>query len=344
MLLSLLAAAALLALAAPPALAERDPIDHGRPAAPDGTPMCAQWVHDRYVVHTPDGRTWPTWHPPRDPRYGCAFGHEHGSSPRAFHYFRRTGMPAFGPIGDFAGSDEPHAGFKVFVVNRDRKGLAWMMVLHQGSASPRRGTVRFHSLEIWLFRRRGGRLVAHTRHMADFGQAVPNCPDAALPKTGMRLLPSPACTATYEEWDTAFDVGGVFAGRPGFGIDNAITQFDPADPTRIAFNKPSACGPHDPAGWNSRCKGDRRTVLHPRWVVRNRGRSRFRTDSYGRRAAAGLLQAVSRRIRVDQSDECCGAENAFIMEQPSDGGIYRAGRGLRSASFEFPGYCLLEPN
>jgi hypothetical protein len=343
----LLAISALLA-AAPPAFAAPDPIDHTRPPAPDGTPICAQWVHDRYVVLR-DGRTWPTWHPPRDSRYGCAFGHEHGSSPRAFHYFRRTGMPAFGHIGEFAGSDEPHAGFKVFVANRDRKGLAWMIVLHQGSGSPRRGTVRFHSLETWLFRRRGQRLIAHTRHMADFGDAVPNCPGAAGSEaTGSRpkrrLLPTPACRSAYEEWDTAFDVGGVFSAGPGFGIDNAITQFDPADPERLVFNKPRACGPQDPAGWDSYCKGDKRIVLHPRWVVRNRGPSRFRTDAYGRRAAAGLLQAVSRRIRVDQSDECCGAENAFVMEQPSDGGIYRAGRELKSAGFEFPGYCLLGPN
>ena len=26
-----------------------------------------------------------------------------------------------------------------------------------------------------------------------------------------------------------------------------------------------------------------------------------------------------------------------MMERPSDGGIYRAGRGLNSANFEFPG-------
>jgi hypothetical protein len=342
--LRLLLAITVLLVAAPPALAAPDPIDDTRAPAPDGTPMCAKWVHNRYVVHTRDGRTWPTWHPPRDPRYECAFGHEHGSNPRAFHYFRRTGMPAFGPIGAFAGSDEPHAGFKVFLANRDRKGVAWMIVLHQGSGSPRRGTVRFHSLETWLFRRRGVRLIAHTRHMADFGEAVPNCTGAALPERAMRLLPAPSCKSAYEEWDTAFDIGGVFRGRPGFGIDNAITQFDPARPERLVFNKPRVCGPHDPAGWDSQCKGDRRTVLHPRWVVRNRGPSRFRTDAYGRRAAAGLLQAVSRRIRVDQSDECCGAENAFIMERPSDGGIYRAGRGLKSASFEFPGYCLLAPN
>ncbi len=58
-------------------------------------------MHDRYVVRRGD-RTWPTWHPPRDPRYDRAFGHEHGSDPRAFRHFRRSGMPAFGRIGTFA--------------------------------------------------------------------------------------------------------------------------------------------------------------------------------------------------------------------------------------------------
>ena len=73
-------------------------------------------------------------------------------------------------------------------------------------------------------------------------------------------------------------------------------------------------------------------MLHPRWYVHNRGSSRFRTDAYGRRAGAGLLQVVSSRVRVDQRRERHGVENAFIAEQPSDGGIYRAGRGLRPAA------------
>lgn len=339
-MLPLLIVVLLLGSAAPVYAA--DPLDGSRAPAPDGTPLCADWVHERYVVEHA-GRTWPTWHPPRDPRYGCAFGHEHGSNPRAFRHFGRTGVPAFGPIGSFAGSDEPHAGFKVFVANEDRRGLAWMLVLHQGSASPRRGTVRFHSLEAWLFANRGGRLVAHTRSMSDFGQAVANCPGARRAPS-MRLLPSPACESVYEEWVTRLDVGGVLRANPAFGIDNAITQFDPADPNRIVFNKRFACGPRDPAGWNSFCKGDKRAVLHPRWVVRNQGRARFRTDAYGRRAGRGLLQVVARRARIDQSRECCGPENAFVMERPSDGGIYRAGRGRRSASFEFPGYCVLGSN
>ena len=331
-----------LAAAPAQASASADPIDRSQPPAPDGTPLCADWVHERHSVERA-GNSWPTWHPPRDPRYHCAFGHEHGSNPRAFRYFRRAGMPAFGPIGAYAGSEEAHAGFKVFAANEDRKGLAWMVILHQGSGSPRRGTVRFHSLETWLFRNHGRRLVAHTRTMADFGEAIPNCPGARR-TPGMRLLPSPRCQSVYEEWDTSLDVGGVFGADPGFAIDNAITQFDPSDPGKTVFNKGFACGPNDPAGWDSYCKGDKRTVFHPRWTANNRGRSRFRTDALGRRSASGLLQVVSRRLRVDQSDECCGPENAFIMERPSDGGLYRAGRGLNSKNFEFPGYCVLGAN
>ena len=329
-------------LAPAAAQAAPDPIDHTQPKAPDGTPVCAKWVHDRHTVEK-GGRAWATWHPPRDPRYGCAFGHEHGSNPRAFHHFRRTGMPAFGPIGTFAGSDEPHAGFKLFVANEDRNGHAWMVVLHQGSGSPRRGTVRHHSLEAWLFRNRGRRLVAHTRTMADFGEAVSNCRGARRSAT-MRLLPSPHCENVYEEWATVVDVGGVFKARPAFGIDNAITQFDPAEPERLVFNKRRACGPHDPAGWDAYCKGDKRALFHPQWVVRNRGRSRFRTDAYGRRAPTGLLQVVARRLEIDQSDECCGAENRFDMTSPSDGGIYRAARGSGPGNFEFPGYCVIRAN
>jgi hypothetical protein len=325
-------------LVATPARAA-DPIDHTQAPAPDGTPVCAKWVHDRYTVER-GGRFYATWHPPRDPRYHCAFGHEHGSDPRAFRFFRRTGMPAFGLVSDYAGSPEAHAGFKVFVANDDRKGLAWTMVLHQGSGSPKRGTVRFHSLETWLFRARDGRLLARTRQMADFGAAVPNCPGAD-PRGAWRLLPAPGCRSSYEEWNTSLDVGGVFSARPAFGLHDAITQFDPADPERIVFNK--RCGA-DPAGWRSRCKGDRRSVLHPRWSIRNTGASRFRTDAYGRRADGGLLQVVG-RVKVDQRRERRGVENAFLAERPSDGGIYRAGRGLRPrAGFEFPGYCVIRTN
>ena len=108
--------AAVVAPAAPARAIVRDPVDHTQSAAPDGTPVCAAWVHERHTVRV-RGRRWPTWHPPADARYHCAFGHEHGTNPRAFRFFRKAarirparvgrvraeshvGMPAFGRNGD----------------------------------------------------------------------------------------------------------------------------------------------------------------------------------------------------------------------------------------------------
>lgn len=54
---------------------------------------CSQAIHDAYRVVGPDGKWYPTWHPPIDPGTGCSFGHEHGRDPRgsALH-------PLLGPI------------------------------------------------------------------------------------------------------------------------------------------------------------------------------------------------------------------------------------------------------
>lgn len=38
-------------------------------------------IHDSYYVYGPDGKKYPTWHPPVDPATGCKFGHEHGRDP-----------------------------------------------------------------------------------------------------------------------------------------------------------------------------------------------------------------------------------------------------------------------
>jgi hypothetical protein len=47
---------------------------------------CPAALHDRFAVVGPDGRRYPTWHPPTvvDPATGrpCTFGHEHGRDPR----------------------------------------------------------------------------------------------------------------------------------------------------------------------------------------------------------------------------------------------------------------------
>lgn len=47
---------------------------------------CSREFHDQFFVVGPDGKRYPTWHPPVavDPRTGqsCRFGHEHGRDPR----------------------------------------------------------------------------------------------------------------------------------------------------------------------------------------------------------------------------------------------------------------------
>jgi hypothetical protein len=47
---------------------------------------CPVALHDRYAARGPDGKLYPSWHPPvgRDPATGerCTFGHEHGRDPR----------------------------------------------------------------------------------------------------------------------------------------------------------------------------------------------------------------------------------------------------------------------
>ena len=48
---------------------------------------CTQAFHDTFFVVGPDGKRYPTWHPPTafDPATGreCSFGHEHGRDPRS---------------------------------------------------------------------------------------------------------------------------------------------------------------------------------------------------------------------------------------------------------------------
>ncbi len=44
-------------------------------------------IHAGYSVIGPDGKRYPTWHPPVDPTTGCKFGHEHGRSPVGYEYW-----------------------------------------------------------------------------------------------------------------------------------------------------------------------------------------------------------------------------------------------------------------
>ena len=203
-----------------------------------------------------------------------------------------------------------------------------MIVLHQGSGSPRRGSVRFHSLETWLFRERGRRMLARTRQMADFGEAVAELPGRARSRESWRLLPVPGCRPSYEEWATALDVGGVFQRTPGLRHPQRDHAVRPGRPRAHGLQQARRLRASRPRGLGVALQG-RPPRRVPSALVRcatTARRASAPTHTGGARSAASL-QIVSRRIRIDQRRERDGVENAFIAEQPSDGGIFRAGRG-----------------
>jgi len=59
-----------------------------KPGAGDSCPVS---VHQQYSTAGPDGKLYPTWHPPVDPVTGCQFGHEHGRDPHGSDLFPEIG-------------------------------------------------------------------------------------------------------------------------------------------------------------------------------------------------------------------------------------------------------------
>ncbi len=132
---------------------------------PSGTDTCSPEVHDRYATLGPDGKKYPTWHPPVDPLTGCRFGHEHGRDPRGSALYRDVGDIPFGYANeqlDASGMGlvrhEDHVGHKIEWENglRIRPGGAAgatfevtcdvLTTLHQGTHSPDAFTNNLHEL------------------------------------------------------------------------------------------------------------------------------------------------------------------------------------------------------
>jgi hypothetical protein len=319
---------------------------------PDGKDVCADWVHEQYRTPGADGKLYTTWHPQIDPVHNCVFGHEHGSDPRKFTGFSTSGMPAFGYATtvsqhDHGGELEAHAGFKVYVVNNDLRGKAWMLVLHQGTASPKRATVQHHTVEVWLIKKKNKALLAHVNLLADFGVYQANCPDVELSFPN-RVLPQVGCESVYESWNPDIRIGGYFKATPNFDVDNATTRFNVADPAGTYANT-AACGSEDSFGWKSSCKGDKRSMAHPRWILNNTGTSStFYTDAFGNLADGPgdgrIEQFVRKGTRLDESAECCGNGVVYIMQSPAKGGFFinqsqSTGQG-QTMNFEYPGYTI----
>lgn len=57
---------------------------------------CSLEMHMRYWVIADDGKVYPTWHPPVDPKTGCKYGHEHGQDPSKSELYADLGPIPFG--------------------------------------------------------------------------------------------------------------------------------------------------------------------------------------------------------------------------------------------------------
>jgi hypothetical protein len=81
---------------------------------------CSTQDHDDYATVGPDGKLYPTWHPPLDEVTGCSFGHEHGRDPRGSAISDDVGAIPFGYANErldvwdpLTSRHEDHVGHKV---------------------------------------------------------------------------------------------------------------------------------------------------------------------------------------------------------------------------------------
>jgi len=169
---------------------------------------CSAAYHDTFAIAGPDGRRYPTWHPPEGVEDGvpCTFGHEHGRDPRGSALLAEVEAQYGGVLFGYANQQldehnrargiddgmrhEDHVGHKIewendvemfeSVVNGGavQRALAircdFLMKIHQGTHSPDAFTNNLHEL-LYAAQCRdradgtvGTRLIAYT--MVQFGE------------------------------------------------------------------------------------------------------------------------------------------------------------------------------
>lgn len=284
---------------------------------------CPAWVHDRVTTTGPDGRTYLTWHPPVDPEFGCTFGHEHGDDPRTSR--ADSSLPAFGYIGQLAGDNEPHVGFKVFVQNAgtvNDEGRTILhdsrMVFHMGTAGPKRFTAQFHSLEFDFIARDGSGHEVHVMGMADTGGVGSICAD---PRQGRTVMVVPGLCATdslYEIWAIRLHVGKAEV-NVSTAVFDPITVMDPADPSRLLYT--SALYPQFFGNDTLGCR--REAYSGPVYYYNRSGPTSFRTDAYGNLAADGpLVQFVSQHDDLGVPMTSDGLSQAKLKSTSCSSGLH----------------------
>lgn len=198
--------------------------------SPSHWDSCSKAIHDQYSVIGPDGKRYPTWHPPVDPATGCTFGHEHGRDPRGSHLYAAIGPLPFGLANealetwDPAGTrHEDHFGHKIewendVALQKDVGGQRvnigvscdFLTKIHQGTHSKDAFSNNLHELAYHVRCTDGTEL--HATIMVAFGtpgEFVRSCDKATVvavgPPTpansptgsGVRFIPDRSCIEQY---------------------------------------------------------------------------------------------------------------------------------------------------
>lgn len=288
----------------------------GEPLAPVDPSIlgtCTAAVHDRFVVTGPDGHTYRTWHPQEVPVEAsapqgarCRFAHEHGDDPRKSRADRS--LPAFGYINAVAGAphDEPHEGFKVFVVNKGtvndegRRAKAHSrIVAHMGTGGVGRYTRPHHSLEFDL---KKGKYRVHAQGMADTALAGSICDRDAGLGIGRTVVvvPGAGCDvgSLYEIWlfvlsirhPDGTEVARIHASTAAF---DPISVMNPADRTQLILTR-DAFPP-----WGNQFGCNREAYHGPVYWYNRLGVPTYRTDAFGVITPdGGLEQEISRHDAI----------------------------------------------
>lgn len=273
---------------------------------------CTKAEHDNYNVTGPDGKTYPTWHGPTHTRADgskCTFGHEHGADPRTANADKS--MPAFGYAAEQMGMVEPHAGFKVAVINKGQSfsegnyaPANYRVVFHMGTAGTKRFVERFHSFEYDYLASDGTGREFHIAGMGDTGNGTgstcgsdSNSTQNKGPRDGGKDFSTVGCDDPYEIWNGITfiikDPGAQFPNEVlqnrlgvlfSFAAFDPITTRDPADNSRLLFsqNYYSPALTADPTSPQGQFQGCQREVYGGPNYFKNRGGSTvFYTDVYG---------------------------------------------------------------
>jgi hypothetical protein len=234
------------------------------------------------------------------------FGHEHGADPRTSH--AANDLPPFGYAAATIGMTEPHAGFKVFVmnagdtvesnVNNKIADEDERFVFHMGTGGVARYTQEFHSFQLDYVDRSGSGRSAQLTGLTDTGPTSLDGSTCDNPRHGAKDFSALNCADTYEIWNsTRFQIihpsdpfTGInetrFGMVPNFAVFDPITTRDPADNSHLIYTQDvkgsgqNTAAPTSPDGDFMGC--EREFYAGPLYFHNAGQQTVYFTDAYGR--------------------------------------------------------------